>query len=174
MTTEALPTIDDFWSDIESAWSGIDDGGSRALLSTSPPASSSEREDAAVTLGRHIDTMLNNLKVTLSRYSSAQLSVWDAHCERALYDIDREDVHEALDGSDDGFLYARGFVVAAGRKHYELVKEDPETWGVMDAEAESMCYFASHLHRELYGDWPAKTGISRETCSNKEGWPSMG
>jgi hypothetical protein len=32
--------------------------------------------------------------------------------ERTLYDIDRADIQAVTDGSDDGFLYARGFVVA--------------------------------------------------------------
>lgn len=170
MTTDSLPSVDDFWASIETAWSGIEDGGARArLLSPNP----TEREKAAEALGAGIDEMLEVLKTILSTYTSTQLAAWDGHCERLLYDLDREDVHNALDGSDDGFLYTRGFVVAAGRKHYELVTEDPEAWGVMDAEAESMCYFANHLHNERFGEWPPRTGISRETCSNKAGWPSM-
>ncbi len=169
MTVNPLPTRDDFWETIERAWSTIDDGGARARLFSEDEE---ERTAAGTTLvNNHTEAMLDALRAILREYQAPQLAAWDGHCERALYDLDREDVHEALDGSDDGFLYARGFVVAAGRKHYEAVLAEPLKWGIMDCEEESMCYLASHLHNDLFGDWPAPTGISRETCSNKEGWP---
>ncbi len=31
-----------------------------------------------------------------------------------LYNVDRQEIQEVTDGSDDGFLYARGFIVALG------------------------------------------------------------
>ena len=34
--------------------------------------------------------------------------------------FDREEVHDVTDGSDDGFLYARGFILAAGRDFYAV------------------------------------------------------
>ncbi|MET8089612.1 hypothetical protein [Micromonospora sp. NPDC005220] len=49
----------------------------------------------------------------------------DPVVERKLHDIDREDIHEVTDGSDDGFLYARGFIVALGRAYYEAVRTRP-------------------------------------------------
>lgn len=169
MTIGPLPTLDDFWGTIESAWSGIDDSGARARLLSSD---GSEREAAASALTEPLEEMLVALRAILSEYTSPQLVAWDRHCERVLYDLDREDVHEALEGSDDGFLYARGFVMAAGRAHYDLVNKDPAAWGVMDADAESICYIASHLHEDLFGDWPSSTSISRESCSNKGAWPA--
>ncbi|GMK59748.1 hypothetical protein CspeluHIS016_0803540 [Cutaneotrichosporon spelunceum] len=169
MAVETLPTRDDFWDTIERAWSTIDDGGVRARLLSE---NAQERTAAAETLiNNHTQSMQEALRAILREYNAPQLAAWDAHCERALYVLDREDVHEALDGSDDGFLYTRGFVVAAGRKHYEAVFAEPLKWGIMDAEEESMCYFACHLYNDLFGDWPPKTGISRESFSNKEGWP---
>ncbi|NYF54811.1 hypothetical protein HDA35_000642 [Micromonospora purpureochromogenes] len=59
--------------------------------------------------------------------------------ERKLHDIDREDVHEVTDGSDDGFLYCRGWIVALGRAFYEAVRADP-AMAVLDADCEEMCY----------------------------------
>ncbi|BEI85696.1 hypothetical protein CcaverHIS002_0510970 [Cutaneotrichosporon cavernicola] len=169
MTIPSLPTRDDFWGTIERAWSTIDDSSARALLLSE---NAEERLAAAETLvNKHTEAMLEALRIILRQYNAPQLAAWDAHCERALYDLDREDVHEALDGSDDGFLYTRGFVVAAGRKHYEAVFTQPLKWGIMDVEEESMCYLACHLYKDMFGEWPPRTGISRETCSNKDGWP---
>lgn len=94
----------------------------------------------------------------------------NTNVERRLYDIDRADIQAVTGGSDDGFLYARGFVVALGRDFYAAVAEDPKK-AVPDAECEKMCYFFAHLHNERYGTFP-DTGskISRESCSNPAGW----
>jgi hypothetical protein len=44
-----------------------------------------------------------------------ELATFDRILERQLYEIDRADIHAATGGSDDGFLYSRGFVVALGQ-----------------------------------------------------------
>lgn len=164
-------TADDFWDTIERAWSAVPAAEPvRAGLVTDPAHSSTPTFHSATELDKHLDAMLAAVRTILMTFNSAELAAWDAHMERALWDIDREDVHEVLDGSDDGFLYARGFVVAAGRKYYEAVSKDPETYGV-DAECEEITYFAAHLHEKRFGEWPEhKSGISRESCTNPEGW----
>jgi hypothetical protein len=45
----------------------------------------------------------------------SDLASLDRVLERKLYDIDRADIQAVTDGSDGGFLYARGFIVAMGR-----------------------------------------------------------
>jgi hypothetical protein len=65
--------------------------------------------------------------------------------ERNLYDIDSADLHAVADGSDDRFLYARGFVMAMGREFYCTVAADLQMAGPW-AEFEEMCYFFAHLH----------------------------
>ena len=40
---------------------------------------------------------------------------------------------------------------------------------MIDLECEEMCYISWHIHEEKFGDAP-KSGISRETGSNKAGW----
>ena len=80
------------------------------------------------------------------------------------------DVQAVTDGSDDGFLYARGFIVAMGRDFYDAVTRNPQL-AVMDAECEEMCYFFAHLYRARFGEFPETgSGISRESCSNLDGW----
>jgi hypothetical protein len=90
--------------------------------------------------------------------------------ERKLFNLDREDVHEETDGSDDGFLYCRGFIVAVGQQFYDAVDAD-SAMAVLDAECEAMCYFFAHPHNERFGSYPnTESGISRESGRNPDGW----
>jgi len=92
---------------------------------------------------------------------------WSASCN----DIDSAELHAVTGGSDDGFLYARGFIVAMGRNFYYAVAADAQM-AVPRAEFEEMCYFFAHLCHERYGNFPrTRSGISRESCSNLTGWP---
>jgi hypothetical protein len=96
---------------------------------------------------------------------------FDRILERKLYDLDRAEIHEHTDGSDDGFLYARGFIVAAGKDYYDAVLAKPST-ARMDLECEEMCYLSWELYEENFGVLPPSE-ISRESCSNTAGWPSL-
>ncbi|MFD6394597.1 DUF4240 domain-containing protein [Nocardia sp. NPDC060259] len=158
MTT--LPTDTEaarFWALIETAWERAGSTARRALLD-------SAYDDEP--LGRFIDA----LRSLSTDFTSDELTALDRVAERALYDIDRADIHAITDGSDDGFLYARGFIVAMGREYYEAVRADPEA-ALPDVWCEEMCYFFAHLHDKLYGDFPdTGSGISRETASNPAGW----
>ena len=56
------------------------------------------------------------LQAALDLLPKDELLQFDRILERKLYDIDRSEIHEYTDGSDDGFLYCRGFgigIVAA-------------------------------------------------------------
>ncbi len=157
------------WALLESAWSRLRpevNQARRALASRAPGS------DADTTLiDRSLDAMLANLTDDCAALSGEELTDLDRVVERRLYDIDREDIQEVTDGSDDGFLYARGFIVALGRDFYQAVARDPEM-AVMDAECEEMCYFFAHLHQDRFGDFPRTgSGISRESCMNLAGWP---
>jgi Protein of unknown function (DUF4240) len=111
------------------------------------------------------------LRKRLERLSADELLAFDRILERKLYDIDRAEVQQHTDGSDDGFLYARGFIVAAGRDYYEAVNANPAI-AMMDLECEDMCYLPWHLYQEKFGDI-ASSDISRESCSNRAGWPGL-
>jgi hypothetical protein len=90
---------------------------------------------------------------------------------RRLHDIDRADLHAITGGSDDGSLYARGFIVAIGREFYYAVAADV-LMAVPWAEFEEMCHFFANLHRDRYGRFPdTGTGVSRESGSSPAGWP---
>ena len=100
----------------------------------------------------------------------ASSSPWTASSSVKLWEIDRADLHAAIGGSDDGFLYARGFTVAMGREFHRCVADDPRM-GAPWAECEEMCYFFAHLHHERFGTFPERrSGVSRESGQNLTGW----
>ncbi|MCX4387126.1 DUF4240 domain-containing protein [Micromonospora peucetia] len=167
-----VPSAEDearFWALVESAWERLGDEPAavrRALLTREPGAN----VEGVYTIDEWLDPFLDNLSQLAAGLSSQELTDLDRVVERKLHDIDRADVHEVTDGSDDGFLYCRGHVVALGREFYEAVTADP-TVAVPDGECGGVCYLFAHLHNERFGGWPVTgSGISRESFSNPAGW----
>ena len=120
-----------------------------------------------------LDDILENL-------SKNDLVSFDRILEEKLFKIDREDVHYYLEGSDDGFLYNRGFIVGMGKDFYKKIDSNPFEatrdnffWYFVGLECQSMCFIARDIYRETYGKEMPKTNISRESLSNREGWPSI-
>ncbi|TQM32060.1 DUF4240 domain-containing protein [Nocardia bhagyanarayanae] len=164
-----FPTAADeakFWSLVESAWGLVGSEPAelrKALLDN-------DNDEAAYALHEHQGAFLEGLRTLGREMSAAELTALDRVVERKLYDIDRADIHEITDGSDDGFLYCRGFIVAMGRDYYDAVVAD-SGMAVPDAECETMCYLFAHIHNERFGDFPdTGSGITRESFSNAEGW----
>jgi hypothetical protein len=158
-----------FWSMIEDAWHDVD--GSAAARSKL--AQGKLDENAAMELAdRSVIEFIPALRSSLEALPEDELLEFDRILERKLYDIDRADIHEHTDGSDDGFLYARGFIVAAGQAYYDAVSKEPSQ-AMMGLECEDMCYLSFHLFAEKFGDM-THSDISRETGSNKAGWSDAG
>jgi hypothetical protein len=168
-----IPSADDedrFWALLEAAWSRVDDAANQARRSLAARAAGSDGDDDLVVVDGAADDFLEALTELCEGMSAGELTDLDRVVERKLYDIDRADIQAVTDGSDDGFLYARGLIVALGRDFYAAVAADPRM-AVLDGELEGMCYFFAHLHDKNYGDWPKTgSGISRESCSNPTGW----
>ncbi|MBN1174175.1 MAG: DUF4240 domain-containing protein [Micromonosporaceae bacterium] len=169
-----VPTADEvarFWELVESAWMACGPqtaGIRRALVDRDPAADDGDGDLYA--LEAWMDHFLTHLRRLCADMTSAELTDLDRVVERQLYALDREEIHEHTDGSDDGFLYCRGFIVAAGREFYGAVDADP-TMAVVDAECEAMCYFFARLHHERFGVYPdTGSGICRESCHNRDGW----
>ncbi|MFG1915818.1 DUF4240 domain-containing protein [Micromonospora sp. NPDC048898] len=181
VTTDAPPTLPTpadearLWSLIEAAWAelGAEPSALRLALVERDPADDDDRDDdddPSHAIDAWLDAFLTRLRRLTAELSGQELTDLDRVVERKLYDIDREDIHEVTDGSDDGFLYCRGFIVALGRAFYEAVRADP-AMAVSDADCEEMCYFFAHLHNERFGSWPETgSGISRESFGNASGW----
>ena len=156
-----------FWAMIESAWQAV---GSKLKVRQNL-ADGELWDEKAEELLESLEGVIAALRENLSHLSAADLLAFDRILERKLYDIDRAEIQDHTDGSDDGFLYARGFIVAAGRGYYDAVNANPSV-ALMDLECEEMCYLSLHVHEEKFGEVP-QSGISRESCSNKAGWPDV-
>lgn len=155
-----------FWSLIETAWEMV--GGD--LSTRRKGLIERDSDDDVYAVDSYLGEFLANLRTLGVELSAAELTDLDRVLERKMYAIDRKDIQRVTAGSDDGFLYCRGFVVAMGRDFYEAVLADPSV-AILDAECESMAYFFANLHNELYGRYPdTDSGISRETGSNPAGW----
>lgn len=172
-----LPTADEearFWALLEDTWAAFGpevDALRRALVEREP---GQEAFEEAAQLEEHVDRLVESLREVAAGLSAEELTALDRVVERKLHDLDREDVHAVTDGSDDGFLYARGFVVALGRGFYEAVARDPRL-AVPDAEAEAFCYLFAHAHADRFGGFPETgSGISRESFANPAGWAGQG
>jgi hypothetical protein len=151
-----------FWAMIESAWAKT--GGwneSRTRLLAGEEVDSNELMEAAQEMIPHLEAALKSL-------NQDELLAFDRIAERKLYDIDREEIQEFTDGSDDGFLYCRGFILAAGQAYYDEVNANPSR-AMMNAECEDFCYLALHLYEDIFEAIP-HSGISRESRRNPAGW----
>jgi hypothetical protein len=154
-----------FWGIIEDAWAAVDVSGAAVRERIAGKLS----EERAFELQEVLDSdVVEMLETALDALSAEELLAFDRILERKLYDIDRAEIQERTDGSDDGFLYCRGFIVGMGRAYYDAVNKNPDR-AVMDAECERMCYLSWHLYHDKFGEVP-KSGISRETGSNATGW----
>jgi hypothetical protein len=164
-----IPSVADesrFWSLIESAWEmvGAEPSARRKALIER------ESDDEVYAVDAYLGEFLANLRTLSVELSSEEMIDLDRVLERKMYVVDRADIQEVTDGSDDGFLYCRGFIVAMGRDFFEAVVADPAV-AICDAECESMAYFFANLHNERHGAYPdTESGISRETTSNRDGW----
>ncbi|MEU4765826.1 DUF4240 domain-containing protein [Actinosynnema sp. NPDC023794] len=169
-----LPTAAEearFWAMLENAWAALGPGPNEVRRALAKRDVSVDAFEEAAELEEHLDQVLEALTGACAGLSAEELIALDRVAERKLHDIDRADVHEVTDGSDDGFLYARGFIVAMGQEFYEAVARDPRV-AIGDAEGEAFCYFFAHAHADRFGDYPGTgSGITRESCSNPAGWP---
>lgn len=156
------------WSLLETAWARLGPDVRQARQALVVRLSGSPA-DTAVLKGA-LPEFLDALRGLCQGLSAGELIALDRVVERKLWEIDRADVHAVIGGSDDGFLYARGFTVAMGREFHGCVAGDPQM-GAPWAECEEMCYFFAHLHHERFGTFPdTGSGISRESGQNLAGW----
>lgn len=163
---------DRFWELIENAWAplGPEAGEARRVLTARSPDTDVFAMPEHSVVEKALDEVTDNLGALARDLTAEELTGLDRVLERLLHDLDRADVHAVTHGSDDGFLYVRGAIVALGRDFYTAVSADPRL-AVPGARSESMPYLFAHLHRERFGAFPATgSGVSRESFCNPTGW----
>ncbi|BEJ10608.1 hypothetical protein CspHIS471_0100300 [Cutaneotrichosporon sp. HIS471] len=122
-------TPDDFWATIASAWSQV--RGGKHATSAICTKRSYLRPAAVLAINALLPEMLKALERSLRSYSKADLRAWDEYVHAAVDELNRPDVRPALDSpSDDSFMFARAWVVCAGREYYACVEGMPAAFAV--------------------------------------------
>jgi hypothetical protein len=125
------------------------------------------------------DSAIAPLEEQLSSLSVAELEAFEEHLAQCLYALDGQvfaDESGESGDSDDGFLYARCFVVAQGRARYEATLASPELMPkTLDGWCEALLYPHRNAWARLTGkdasEWEFDSSVSYESGSNEELWP---
>jgi hypothetical protein len=154
-----------FWKIIDEAWKDI----------------GSEERYRFDVLNRNVDALefvrdvipkfVAMLSIRLSALDDVQLCSFDEILERMLHAIDRPELYKYTYGSDDGFLYIRGFVVALGREYYEAVDADESlamwSWRYYCEEMTYVYYFVDDERGDRV---PVEHRFDRESFKNNRAW----
>jgi len=115
------------------------------------------------------------VRKALLKKTEAELVEFQEVLAQKLYAIDGEAYakNAGMYGfSDDGFLYARLYVVARGKEYYESVRSDPPR--MPKASCESLLYVHKYAWEALTGKpasaWPFSPSVSYESASNPDLW----
>lgn len=159
-------TLQNFWNIIENAWQD-----SRELNIKRLAVFESNDEKLLGELSMELEgAILENYKRRLLQLDKEEFTSFIHHLEERMYHIDREDIHEYTDGSDDGFLYCRCFIVGMGQHYYDMVDNNPPG-AAMDLEAELFGFSAYGIYEEKFGEaFERYSYHSMETCSNSDKW----
>ncbi|MBL7768253.1 MAG: DUF4240 domain-containing protein [Flavipsychrobacter sp.] len=159
-------TLHDFWNIIESSWEDSPELNHQRL-----EAIKTGDEELLNDLSMELEgEILENYNERLSHLDKQELTSFIRHFEERMYHIDRQAIHQNTDGSDDGFLYCRCFIVGMGKTYYDMIDKDPSK-ATADLEAEPFGFSAYDVYEELFGeDFDRYAFHSMETGSNKEQW----
>ena len=109
----------------------------------------------------------------LTGLSWEEIIAFDMRLDEAMYQLDRQDIHEITDGSDDGFEFVRLWIISRGREYFESVLRDPDNaphFADNDEENEDFGYAATDAYEEMYPDLMPTYPIKRCTRTNVAGW----
>ena len=165
-TLQLSMTISQFWEIIEASWAD-----SPKLYKKRAKALTSNDEELLIELSEDLtDTILQNYIRRLHLLNKDELTEFILILEERLYHLDREEIHMFTDGSDDGFLYCRCFILGMGEQYYTMIDQEPEK-ATMDIEAESFGFEAYGVYQEKFGEEFERYQIhSIESGSNTNGW----
>ncbi|MBD0254993.1 MAG: DUF4240 domain-containing protein [Cytophagales bacterium] len=155
-----------FWKLIESAWASMPllDELRREALKTN-------KADLFEGLSFGLDDEVSEaIAERLRELGKDDLVKFNHLMEEKLFRLDREEIHQHTDGSDDGFLYCRGFIVGMGERYYNLVLTNPAK-ATTDAEAESIPFLGYQVYEDQFGEaFPRESVYPIASGSNPDGW----
>lgn len=124
------------------------------------------------------EAAVEELTEQLSTKNEKVIGEFEEYLSQYLYALDGEkwcnESGESRDSSD-GFLYARCYVVAKGKDHYEAVMNNPSLMPIsLDEWAEPLLFVAARAWAEATGndeeDFKLYGSVSYETGSNEAQW----
>ena len=116
------------------------------------------------------EDLIPHYQLELKQLNKDEFTSFIHKLEERLYQIDRKEIHEYTDGSDDGFLYCRCFILAMGEEYYKMIDKDPSK-ATFDLEAEGFGFEAYTFYEKLFNHEFKRYSIhSIESCCNEEGW----
>lgn len=154
-----------FWAMIERVWEEVPDG----LALRGRLLKRRNRDWAEVLQFGYCRRVVALLSAALETLNKRDIVKFDRILERRLHELDRPEIHDHTDGSNDGFLYCRGFIVTLGKSYYDLVNTNPRK-AIEDVECEEICMCAVRVYVDRYGESPPPSRISRASFSNKAHW----
>src|SRR5438045_295846 len=111
----------EFWEIIEASWAD-----SPKLNKTRAKALKTNDEELLEELSGELEeTIIENYTKRLLMLEKETLTSFIHILEEKLYKIDREEIQEYTDGSDDGFLYCRCFILGMGEQYYNMIDAKP-------------------------------------------------
>lgn len=155
-----------FWQIIESAWTDFPSLNQQRLQ-----AVEDNDEEALQELSEALENeVFDSFKHKIRELNQENLTKFIHILEEKIYNIDRAEIQEYTDGSDDGFLYCRCFILAMGQAYYDMIDNSPEK-ASMDLEAESFVFSIYKVYEEKYGEaFDLYATHCMETGSNHKGW----
>lgn len=165
---------DTFWRLIENSWNAATKEKNKRMAIAIPK----ECPESAHDLGRKLESIIEQkvfpaLEQELRRMSRPESFSFNQILEEKLYQLDTSVIHKFIEGSDDSFLYHRGFIVGMGREYYYSILDDPSK-GSLWLSSEDFAYMTRAIHHERFIDEKNVSsftpGISRESRSNLRGW----
>jgi len=159
-------TTEKFWSIIEATWSKIP-----TLHIIRAIAIKTNDKELLKELSSAMETqILPHYKEALAKLDKASLTSFIRFQEAKLYQIDRQEVHQYTNGSNDGFLYCRCFILGMGEAYYNMIDKHPQK-ATVELEAENFGFQAYWLFEEKFGQTFDRNAVhSIESCSNEEKW----
>ncbi|NIG53684.1 DUF4240 domain-containing protein [Chitinophaga sp. Cy-1792] len=158
-------TEQQFWSIIDAAWKDIPpaDVLRKTGLKTNEP-------DLIFELSEILSSdVALYLKKRLLALEKPALVAFIRIMEAKLHQIDREEIHFYTDGSDDGFLYCRGFIVGMGEEYFRMIDSNPAK-ATCDAEAEEISFIGYAAYSENFGHEFSRDENDIISGNPSEGW----
>lgn len=162
-----MMSLENFWKVIEQSWQD-----SPELDSKRMEALETNDEDLLEELMEDLEeSILENYQKRLAQLSKEELTGFIHTLEERFYHIDRQEIHDYTDGSDDGFLYCRCFIIGMGRAYYDMIDKTPSK--AYDMEAESFGFAAHDVYEKRFNaEFARNSQHCIESCSNTEKWDS--